>query len=140
VNIVDFLDEFQEACGEVETFKRSRAFMAAYLGLMEKSLPQWARESLALLDLFSRGNATAEQVEEARVKCWKIITTDSRESVVSETEKCVARALTCCLYAELPEGIDVPTLVSDFLREANKVEDHSAAIDLLIPQFFGGCA
>jgi hypothetical protein len=140
VNIVDFLDEFQEACGEVETFKRSRAFMAAYLGLMETSLPQWARESLVLLDLFNRGKAMAEQVEEARVKCWKIFSVDSKKSVASETEKSVASALTCCLYAELPAGIDVPNLVSDFLREANKVEDHSAEIDSLIPRFFDGCA
>lgn len=137
VDLIDFLDEFQGACGALETFKRSRSFMAAYLRLMEKALPTWGREGLAMLDLLNRGEATVDQVDGARVKCWQVLVT--QDFVMSEAEKCAARALTCCLYSELPSGIDVPTLVSDFVREANKVEDHSGEIDFLISQFFSGC-
>jgi hypothetical protein len=135
IDIFNFIEEVQEQIGIPETFKRARAFMAAYLALFTYVLPDVVIAGLDVMRRFSQGKATTEEVEAARVSCWKFLDAKSASTDFTERENCAVRAAICLLYPDAPAG-DLSELVVWFLSLANKVEDHTPEIDSLLNGYF----
>jgi len=124
--VIDFVEAMQKKLGLAETFRRVCGFMATYLGFF--TLPSVATDALDVARCFQRSQASAEQLERARIQCWEFLDAKSASTDFSQPEICAIRAVICILYAESPSE-DVSELLSWFLTLVGKMDASDAVPD-----------
>ncbi|BEV16224.1 hypothetical protein HBDW_30120 [Herbaspirillum sp. DW155] len=117
--VIDFVEAMQKKFGHAEAFRRVCGFMTAYLGLF--TLPSVAADALEVATRFQRSQASAEQLERARIRCWESLDAKSASTDFSQPDICAIRAAICFLYAE-PPSEDVAELLSWFLTLVAKMD------------------
>jgi hypothetical protein len=130
----DVIDCLQAHHGPEGAFAKVCQFMLAYLSLISYPLPPVARSGISVATDFFSGNASAADLESARLACWAYLDGKNASSDISTPEICAVRAAICCMHA-VPEDDDLFDLLSWFLELANKVEDHTAEVPSLIEKF-----
>lgn len=129
--LIDFIEAMQERNGLAVTYRRICEAMVVYLQLFSSSLPPVAQSALKIVAQFHHGEASAADLEAARVKCWELLDENSASSDFSEPQTCAVRAVICVLYASPPSD-DISELFSWFLNLMEK----SGATTLNSVEFF----
>ena len=119
--VIDIVEAMQERLGLNEAFRRVCNFVIAFVELFQGTIPLVAKDALIVVKAFWRGDASAEQVELARIKCWEYLDSKSASTDFSNPETCAIRAVICILYAE-PPSEDMAELVGWFLTLMEKVD------------------
>jgi hypothetical protein len=134
--VIDLVKKFHEKFGLDETFRRLIAFMVSYVSLMKNSLPDAAREALAVSERVGAGAGTDEDAVSARNSCWNYLKSIGSEYDFDSREACAVRAVLCTLITD-PRQNDLSHITHWFLRFADTVEDHSSEMKGLFDEHFG---
>jgi hypothetical protein len=132
----EMVSQMQLKIGSQEAYGKMRQFMVAYLASVGDNLPQVVLKGMEVATRFNEGAATSEELEGARVACWKIVDSESENTDFQAADRCVVRAAICFLYASPPDD-DLPEVIDWFLALANNARGHPADIQLLLRTHFG---
>jgi len=135
-SVLDFIDEYQRRHGTQTAFVNGRAFMIAYVALIQRPLPPVAQDALRAARRYLAGEAAAAELVTARVACWQYLATHKLTYAHPQPpEASAVRATICFLWADPIDG-DPGLGVDFFLTMATAVEDHSAQMTELIAAHF----
>jgi hypothetical protein len=94
--------------------------MVAYVGLFP-DLPVIAHDAIRVFRAFEAGEASAEQLEQMRVKCWEYLDSHHVSTDLSDPVVRIVRALICALYVASPDS-EISELLAWFICLLPKVK------------------
>ena len=111
------------------------------LALVKDQLPEVASSAISTARNYFSGCAAEEELEEARVRCWKHLDARGYGSEVEEPEAIAIRATICALYARPSTGDDdAGELLEWFLRLLNRLGGRSENVVELLRKHFPASA
>lgn len=137
-NDLHVIDDFEERHGFDATLKRARAFMIAYVDLMQGTLPDATKRGLEVARKCAAGTLAAHDLKVEREEARQFL---KRRNAVIDYET-PSNAIVHAVFGLLTEredlkpGETISERVSNFLDCANQFEDHSDSVAHLLRECF----